>query len=70
MVLVILIGTNTFADRILLIPDIPYQPYRYVGAYDGVMAHSTATLRQQQLIFKNMSLVHGVQRLFTMQLMG
>ncbi|SCC34285.1 Protein of unknown function [Bacillus cereus] len=39
MILVISIGTNTFADRILLIPDIPYQPYRYVGAYDGVMAH-------------------------------
>lgn len=44
MILVILIGTNTFADRMLLIPDVPNQPYRYgVDAYEGVVAHSTAT---------------------------
>ena len=44
MILVVSIGTNAFADRILLIPDLPNQPYRYgVGAYEGVVAHSTAT---------------------------
>ncbi|WP_197230497.1 N-acetylmuramoyl-L-alanine amidase, partial [Bacillus thuringiensis] len=32
------------ADRILLIPDAPKTPYRGgVGAYEGVVAHSTAT---------------------------
>ncbi|PEP80683.1 N-acetylmuramoyl-L-alanine amidase [Bacillus toyonensis] len=36
--------TGTFADRVLLIPDLPKQPYRYgVGKYEGVVAHSTAT---------------------------
>ncbi|PET38837.1 N-acetylmuramoyl-L-alanine amidase, partial [Bacillus cereus] len=31
-------------DRTLIIPDLPKQPYRYgVGAYEGVVAHSTAT---------------------------
>lgn len=36
--------TSAFADRVLLIPDLPKQPYRYgVGAYEGVVAHSTAT---------------------------
>ncbi|CAI8811347.1 N-acetylmuramoyl-L-alanine amidase [Bacillus sp. IT-79MI2] len=36
--------TGAFADRVLLIPDLPKQPYRYgVGAYEGVVAHSTAT---------------------------
>ncbi|OFD41677.1 N-acetylmuramoyl-L-alanine amidase [Bacillus mycoides] len=44
MILVVPIGTNAFADRILLIPELPNQPYRYgVGAYEGVVAHSTAT---------------------------
>lgn len=44
MILVVSIGTNAFADRILLIPELPNQPYRYgVGAYEGVVAHSTAT---------------------------
>ncbi|MBE7123650.1 N-acetylmuramoyl-L-alanine amidase [Bacillus cereus] len=44
MILVLTVGTNVFADRILLIPDSPKQPYRYgVGAYEGVVAHSTAT---------------------------
>ncbi|OOR18174.1 MULTISPECIES: N-acetylmuramoyl-L-alanine amidase [Bacillus cereus group] len=36
--------TGAFADRTLIIPDLPKQPYRYgVGAYEGVVAHSTAT---------------------------
>ncbi|KZE01253.1 N-acetylmuramoyl-L-alanine amidase [Bacillus mycoides] len=44
MILVVSIGTNAFADKILLIPELPNQPYRYgVGAYEGVVAHSTAT---------------------------
>uniref|UniRef100_UPI0011AA5F9C N-acetylmuramoyl-L-alanine amidase n=1 Tax=Bacillus thuringiensis TaxID=1428 RepID=UPI0011AA5F9C len=38
------LSTSAFADRILLIPDLPKQPYRNgVGAYEGVVAHSTAT---------------------------
>ncbi|MFL0403584.1 N-acetylmuramoyl-L-alanine amidase [Bacillus nitratireducens] len=44
MILVLSIGTNVFADRVLIIPDLPKQPYRNgVGAYEGVVAHSTAT---------------------------
>ncbi|AFU12952.1 N-acetylmuramoyl-L-alanine amidase family 2 [Bacillus thuringiensis MC28] len=36
--------TGAFADRVLLIPDLTKQPYRYgVGKYEGVVAHSTAT---------------------------
>ncbi|MGN4667012.1 N-acetylmuramoyl-L-alanine amidase [Bacillus cereus group sp. MYBK234-1] len=43
-ILVLSITTSAFADRILIIPDLPKQPYRYgVGAYEGVVAHSTAT---------------------------
>ncbi|MEC2444382.1 N-acetylmuramoyl-L-alanine amidase, partial [Bacillus cereus] len=39
MILVVSIGTNALADRTLLIPDLPKQPYRYgVGAYEGVVA--------------------------------
>ncbi|PEL10982.1 N-acetylmuramoyl-L-alanine amidase [Bacillus toyonensis] len=42
--LVVSIATSAFADRTLIIPDLPKQPYRYgVGAYEGVVAHSTAT---------------------------
>ncbi|MCQ6328424.1 N-acetylmuramoyl-L-alanine amidase [Bacillus cereus] len=38
------LSTSVFADRVLLIPDLPKQPYRNgVGAYEGVVAHSTAT---------------------------
>ncbi|MGQ7173811.1 hypothetical protein ACUOCP_54060, partial [Escherichia sp. R-CC3] len=38
------LSTSTFADRILLIPDAPKTPYRGgVGAYEGVVAHSTPT---------------------------
>ncbi|MDA2634968.1 N-acetylmuramoyl-L-alanine amidase [Bacillus cereus] len=39
-----LLSTSAFADRILLISDVPKMPYRSgVGAYEGVVAHSTAT---------------------------
>lgn len=35
---------SAFADRTLIIPDLPQQGYRNgVGAYEGVVAHSTAT---------------------------
>ncbi|MGH0792048.1 N-acetylmuramoyl-L-alanine amidase [Bacillus cereus] len=38
------LSTSVFADRILLIPDVPKMPYLGgVGAYEGVVAHSTAT---------------------------
>ncbi|MDA2638438.1 N-acetylmuramoyl-L-alanine amidase [Bacillus cereus] len=38
------LSTSVFADRILLIPDVPKTPYRGgIGAYEGVVAHSTAT---------------------------
>ncbi|HDT6579663.1 TPA: N-acetylmuramoyl-L-alanine amidase [Bacillus cereus] len=38
------LSTNVFADRVLLIPDVPKTPYRGgIGAYEGVVAHSTAT---------------------------
>ncbi|WP_445662131.1 N-acetylmuramoyl-L-alanine amidase [Bacillus sp. FSL R12-0069] len=42
--LVFSLSTSVFADRILLIPDVPKTPYRGgVGLYEGVVAHSTAT---------------------------
>ncbi|MDF9623646.1 N-acetylmuramoyl-L-alanine amidase [Bacillus cereus] len=42
--MVFLMSTSVFADRVLLIPDLPKQSYRNgVGAYEGVVAHSTAT---------------------------
>ncbi|MEI4617357.1 peptidoglycan recognition family protein [Bacillus cereus] len=38
------LSTSVLADRILLIPDVPKTPYRGgIGAYEGVVAHSTAT---------------------------
>ncbi|MEK4913980.1 N-acetylmuramoyl-L-alanine amidase [Bacillus sp. FSL E2-8887] len=44
VILVLSVATSTFADRTLIIPDLPKQPYRNgVGAYEGVVAHSTAT---------------------------
>ncbi|WMS84440.1 N-acetylmuramoyl-L-alanine amidase [Bacillus wiedmannii] len=44
LVITVSLTTSTFADRVLLIPDLPKQGYRYgVGAYEGVVAHSTAT---------------------------
>ncbi|MGE7873818.1 N-acetylmuramoyl-L-alanine amidase [Bacillus paramycoides] len=37
-------ATSAFADRTLIITDLPKQAYRNgVGAYEGVVAHSTAT---------------------------
>ncbi len=37
-------ATAAFADRVLIIQDLPKQAYRNgVGAYEGVVAHSTAT---------------------------
>lgn len=37
-------AASAFADRTLIIPGLPQEPYRYgVGAYEGVVAHSTAT---------------------------
>ncbi|PGC95124.1 N-acetylmuramoyl-L-alanine amidase [Bacillus toyonensis] len=42
--LVFSLSTNVFADRVLLIPDLPKTSYRGgVGLYEGVVAHSTAT---------------------------
>ncbi|PFY08553.1 N-acetylmuramoyl-L-alanine amidase [Bacillus toyonensis] len=44
VILSLSVATSAFADRMLIIPDLPKQPYRYgVGAYEGVVAHSTAT---------------------------
>ncbi|MGG0293630.1 N-acetylmuramoyl-L-alanine amidase [Bacillus pacificus] len=44
IVLAVSFATSAFADRTLIIPDLPKQPYRNgVGAYEGVVAHSTAT---------------------------
>ncbi|MEC3467686.1 N-acetylmuramoyl-L-alanine amidase [Bacillus tropicus] len=44
LVLAVSFATSAFADRTLIIPDLPKQPYRNgVGAYEGVVAHSTAT---------------------------
>ncbi|MDZ5607915.1 N-acetylmuramoyl-L-alanine amidase [Bacillus pseudomycoides] len=44
LILAVSFTTSAFADRVLLIPDLPKQGYRYgVGAYEGVVAHSTAT---------------------------
>ena len=71
LVLAVSFATSAFADRTLIIPDLPKQPYRYgVGAYEGVVAHSTATQKLQLLTFKNMSLAHGEMHLFTMQSIG
>ncbi|PEJ10191.1 N-acetylmuramoyl-L-alanine amidase [Bacillus wiedmannii] len=44
VILTLSVATSAFADRTLIIPDLPKQPYRNgVGAYEGVVAHSTAT---------------------------
>ncbi|ASN69606.1 N-acetylmuramoyl-L-alanine amidase [Bacillus paranthracis] len=44
VILALSVTTSAFADRTLIIPDLPKQSYRYgVGAYEGVVAHSTAT---------------------------
>ncbi|AXY08563.1 N-acetylmuramoyl-L-alanine amidase [Bacillus thuringiensis LM1212] len=43
IILLISVG-SVFADREMIISDLPKQGYRYgVGAYEGVVAHSTAT---------------------------
>ena len=60
-----------FADRILLIPDVPKTPYRGgIGAYEGVVAHSTTTPKHQPLIFKNMRHVPGEMHSFITQWTG
>lgn len=44
LLLLLSFTTGAFADRTLIIEDLPKVPYRYgVGAYEGVVAHSTAT---------------------------
>ncbi|KXY68782.1 MULTISPECIES: N-acetylmuramoyl-L-alanine amidase [Bacillus] len=44
LLLLLNFDTEAFADRTLIIPDLPKQPYRNgIGAYEGVVAHSTAT---------------------------
>lgn len=44
LVLILSITTSAFADRTLIIDGLPKTPYRGgVGAYEGVVAHSTAT---------------------------
>ncbi|WP_017154112.1 N-acetylmuramoyl-L-alanine amidase [Bacillus bingmayongensis] len=54
VILVLSIATSAFADRTLIIPDLPKQPYRYgVGAYEGVVAHSTATPEAPAINIRN-----------------
>ncbi|MGG0725884.1 N-acetylmuramoyl-L-alanine amidase [Bacillus mycoides] len=44
LLLLLSFTTGAFADRTLIIDDLPKQAYRNgVGAYEGVVAHSTAT---------------------------
>ncbi|PFJ16503.1 N-acetylmuramoyl-L-alanine amidase [Bacillus cereus] len=46
--------TASFADRVLIIQDLPKQAYRYgVGAYEGVVAHSTATPEAPAINIRN-----------------
>ncbi|PGA51107.1 N-acetylmuramoyl-L-alanine amidase [Bacillus toyonensis] len=45
---------SVFADREMIIPDLPKQGYRYgVGAYEGVVAHSTATPEAPAINIRN-----------------
>ena len=54
LVLAVSFATSAFADRTLIIPDLPKQPYRYgVGAYEGVVAHSTATPEAPAINIRN-----------------
>lgn len=47
-------ATASFADRVLIIQDLPKQAYRYgVGAYEGVVAHSTATPEAPAINIRN-----------------
>ena len=65
------LSTSVFADRVLLIPDVPKTPYRGgVGAYEGVVAHSTATPKRQPLIFNVMKLAPGEMHLFITRSIG
>ncbi|PEU80079.1 N-acetylmuramoyl-L-alanine amidase [Bacillus cereus] len=42
--LVFSMPTSVLGDKVLLIPDLPKTPYKNgIGAYEGVVAHSTAT---------------------------
>ncbi|MEK4578266.1 N-acetylmuramoyl-L-alanine amidase [Bacillus sp. FSL R12-0074] len=54
LVLAVSFTTSAFADRTLIIPDLPKQPYRYgVGTYEGVVAHSTATPEAPAINIRN-----------------
>ncbi|MEK5021564.1 N-acetylmuramoyl-L-alanine amidase [Bacillus sp. FSL K6-0277] len=45
---------SVFADREMIITDLPKQGYRYgVGAYEGVVAHSTATPEAPAINIRN-----------------
>lgn len=47
-------ATASFADRVLIIQDLPKQAYRYgVGANEGVVAHSTATPEAPAINIRN-----------------
>ncbi|PEJ62428.1 N-acetylmuramoyl-L-alanine amidase [Bacillus toyonensis] len=47
-------SASAFADREMIIPDLPKQGYRYgVGAYEGVVAHSTATPEAPAINIRN-----------------
>lgn len=53
--IILLTSVNSaFADREMIIPDLPKQGYRYgVGAYEGVVAHSTATPEAPAINIRN-----------------
>ncbi|MFQ6571454.1 N-acetylmuramoyl-L-alanine amidase [Bacillus sp. AF53] len=47
-------ATASFADRVLIIQDLSKQAYRYgAGAYEGVVAHSTATPEAPAINIRN-----------------
>ena len=55
----------------MIIPGLPKVEYRNgYGAYEGVVAHSTATLKRLLLIFETMKQEHGVLHLYIMQQIG
>ncbi|MBE5106487.1 N-acetylmuramoyl-L-alanine amidase [Bacillus thuringiensis] len=53
--IILLTSVNSaFADREMIISDLPKQGYRYgVGAYEGVVAHSTATPEAPAINIRN-----------------
>ncbi|MED1116469.1 N-acetylmuramoyl-L-alanine amidase [Bacillus paramycoides] len=54
VILVLSVTISAFADRTLIIPDLPKQPYRNgVGMYEGVVAHSTATPEAPAINIRN-----------------